>query len=54
MPGGAPLPEEAGGAPCKYLTWEDVEEKEASVVYDSSDSMDWAVDLKRWAGSCDT
>lgn len=27
-PGGAPLPEEAGGEPCKHLTWEDVEEPE--------------------------
>jgi hypothetical protein len=27
-PGGAPLPEEAGGEPCKHLTWVDVEEDE--------------------------
>jgi hypothetical protein len=29
-PGGSPLPEEAGGMPCKHLTWEEVEVKEAS------------------------
>ena len=48
IPGGAPLPEEAGGAPCKYLVWEDVMEKEASVTAPSG-PLDWAVDLERWA-----
>ncbi len=27
-PGGAVIPEESGGEPCKHLTWEDVEEEE--------------------------
>lgn len=27
-PGGAPLPEEAGGEPCKHLVWKEVEEDE--------------------------
>lgn len=27
-PGGTPLPEEAGGQPCKHLVWVDVEEEE--------------------------
>ena len=29
-PGGSPLPEEAGGSPCKHLKWDEVTEKEAS------------------------
>lgn len=33
LPGGAPLPAEAGGQPCKYLVWEEVDvlEKGAGV-----------------------
>lgn len=27
-PGGVPLPEEAGGEPCKHMVWVDVEEDE--------------------------
>jgi hypothetical protein len=27
-PGGAPMPEEAGGSSCKHLVWVDVEEEE--------------------------
>ncbi len=49
LPGGAPLPEEAGGEPCKYLAWEDMEDKEAGVIATSGNSLDWAVDLERWA-----
>ena len=30
-PAGAPLPEEAGGAPCKHLVWEDQVEDEDPV-----------------------
>ena len=29
-PGGAPLPEIAGGKPCRHIVWEEVEVKEAS------------------------
>ena len=48
LPGGSPLPEEAGGAPCKYLTWKDEEEKTAGVIPTASNSLDWVVDLERW------
>ena len=42
-PGGAPIPEAAGGTQCKHLVWEDVEEEEpkekiASLV-DASDLL---------------
>lgn len=49
LPGGAPLPEEAGGSSCKYLTWEDVMEKEASPGVVVCSQNDWAADLERWA-----
>lgn len=36
-PGGSPLPEEAGGLPCKHLIWVEVTEKEASEDLETAD-----------------
>jgi Fe-S-cluster containining protein len=46
LPGGAPLPEEAGGAPCKYLTWDEVSEKEAADRPILASQNDWVADLE--------
>lgn len=43
-PGGAVIPEESGGLPCKHLVWEDVEEKEASATLCEQDFDD----LRKW------
>lgn len=46
LPGGAPLPERAGGAPCKYLTWEEEDsEKNASlpIIANHPFDMDHAI-----------
>lgn len=36
-PGGSPLPDEAGGLPCKHLTWDEVTVKEASEEMEQGD-----------------
>ena len=46
LPGGTPLPESAGGAPCKHLVWEETEEKTASalpIIANSPFDMDQAM-----------
>jgi len=35
-PGGAPIPEHAGGTPCKHMVWEDVPEEETEKTASSS------------------
>ena len=32
LPGGAPIPKEAGGQPCKHLVWEEAQTKTASAL----------------------
>ena len=39
-PGGNPLPEEAGGAPCKHMVWEDVPEEVEKTASSSVGTLD--------------
>ena len=53
-PGGAPMPDVAGGKPCKYLVWENVMEqeqkKEASAKAPDASGLLRLVEGEEWIG----